>query len=62
MLLTNSWITTLLIIEKGTGVNANISARIDASSSDGSDYGAFTAVTVEIKIKRYLKWFILFIY
>lgn len=45
MLLTNSWITTLLIIEKGTGVNANISAGIGASSNNGSDYGAVTAVT-----------------
>lgn len=40
MLLTNSWITTLLIIEKGTGFNADVRAGTDASSTNGSDYGA----------------------
>lgn len=41
MLLTNSWVTTLLIIEKGTGVNANIRAEIYSSSSNWSGYGVF---------------------
>lgn len=46
MLLTNSGITTLLIIEKATGLNANISAGVDALCNC-SYYYVYTAVTIE---------------
>ena len=38
MLVKNSWITTALIIEKGTGFNANIKAELDATTTNVSDY------------------------
>lgn len=41
MLLTKAWITIQLIIEKGTGVNANIRAEMDSLSSNWSGYGVF---------------------
>lgn len=46
MLLTNSRITTLLIIEKATGLNANISAGVDAWRNC-SCYCLSTAVSIE---------------
>ncbi len=52
MLSTNSWITTLLIIEKGTGFNVNIRAGMGASSNNVSDYGVPTPATDCRKYKQ----------